>query len=284
MLASFLIMFRESLEASIIVGILLGYLLKTKQEKYNNLVYLSVAEGIAASIAFAFIFNYVAGGFRGITESIFEGATMIIAALLLTFMILWMLRQRNMAHKFHKKMQANINTGKIFGLFMLGFIAILREGVETALFLVAASYEEGPTSIVGAFLGLFAAIILGYLIFAGSMKISLRKFFSVTSLILVFFAAGLVGNGIRDIQETGMLPILGSRAWDLNPLLGQNGAVPLIHQGGIAANILEGLFGYNPSPSILEVVAYLLYLSMIYLIYRKIESGRKSSVTDKSGV
>lgn len=285
MITGFLIMFRESLEASLIIGIILGYLLKTKQTKYNNLIYVSIAAGIAASIAFAYFFHYITGGFTGLTESIFEGITMIVAALLLTFMILWMMRQRHVATSFHKKMQNRINTGKIFGLFMLGFIAVLREGVETVIFLIAVNYAEGPTSIIGAFLGVFAAIVLGYLAFAGTTKISLKKFFNITSLLLVFFAAGLVAHGVHDIQETGALPFFANEAWNLNPAISASGAIPLLHNEGIVGSTLRGLFGYNANPTVLEVVAYIAYLVMIFLIYMRIEGiSKKTSVADKTRV
>jgi len=276
-ITGFLIMFRESLEASLIIGIILGYLLKTKQTKYNNLIYVSIAAGIAASIAFAYFFHYIIGGFTGLTESIFEGVTMIVAALLLTFMILWIMRQRHVATSFHKKMQSRIDTDKIFGLFMLGFIAVLREGVETVIFLTAASYAEGPTSIIGAFLGVFAAIVLGYLVFVGTTKISLKKFFNITSLLLVFFAAGLVAHGVHDIQETGALPFFANEAWNLNPAISASGAIPLLHNEGIVGSTLRGLFGYNANPTVLEVVAYIAYLGLIFLSYIRIEGISKKN-------
>lgn len=285
MITSFLIMFRESLEASLIIGILLGYLLKTKQTKYNNLIYISIAAGIVASIAFAYFFYYIAGGFTGNIERIFEGITMIVAALLLTFMILWIMRQKHVAIGFHKKMQNKINTGKIFGLFMLGFIAVLREGVETVIFLIAASYAEGPTNIIGVFLGVFAAIVLGYFVFIGSMKISLKKFFNITSFVLVFFAAGLVTHGIHEIQETGALPFFINEAWDINPAISTTGAIPLLHEEGIIGSILKGLFGYNANPTVLEVIVYVAYLGIIFLVYRRIEKiSKKSSVANKTRV
>ena len=285
MITSFLIMFRESLEASLIIGIILGYLLKTKQTKYNNLIYVSIAAGIAASIAFAYFFHYIAGGFEGLTESIFEGVTMIIASLLLTFMMLWMMRQRHVATSFHKKMQSRIDTGKIFGLFMLGFIAVLREGVETAIFLFAASYAEGLTGIIGAFLGVFAAIVLGYLVFVGAMKISIKKFFNVTSILLILFAAGIVAHGIHDIQETGAIPFLANEAWNLNPAISASGAIPLLHNEGVVGSILGGLFGYNTNPTVLEVIAYVVYLGIIFWIYLRIEKiSKKSLITNKTRV
>jgi high-affinity iron transporter len=262
-LTSFLISFRESLEAALIVGILLGYLLRTKQQRYNNLVYLSIAAGITASIAFAFAFNYLAGGFAGAPEQVFEGTTMILAAVLLTFMILWMMKQRHIALHMHRRMQEKIDAGKTFGLFMIGFVAIIREGVETFIFLDAARFAGGPTSTLGAFLGVFAAILLGYLVFIGTMKIGVKKFFNVTSLLLIFFAAGLAAQGTHEFQEAGMLPLLENQAWDIGHVLST---------GSYFGSVMKGLFGYNSSPSVLEVIAYASYFGFVYLLYRRIES------------
>lgn len=270
MLTSFLIAFRESLEASLIIGIILGYLLRTKQEKYNNLVYMSIAAGITASVMFAYAFNYVAGGFQGTLEQVFEGATMIIAALLLTFMILWMIKQRHIALHFHRRMQEKIDSGKMLGLFMIGCVAVLREGVETVIFLDAASFAEGPTSLVGAFAGVFSAIVLGYLVFIGATKVGIRKFFNATSILLIFFAAGLTARGVHELQEAGFLPFLENQAYNISGIISAD---------GYAGRLLTGLFGYNAAPSILEVCIYASYFFLIYIFYRNIE---KSLVANKA--
>ena len=282
MLTSFLITFRESLEAALIVGILLGFLTKTKQKKYSNLVYLSIGAGIFGSVAFAVAFHYFAGGLKEPAEQIFEGATMILAALLLTFMIFWMLKQKHVALHYHRKMQEKVDAGKMFGLFMVGFVSILREGVETVIFLNAARFANGPNNIIGALLGVTIAIILGYLIFAGSMKISLKKFFNVTSILLVLFAAGLVAHGVHEFQEIGLAPIFENEAWNINPIVQAEGIYPMLHENGIIGSLLKGLFGYNGNPSMLEVIVYFFYIIGIYWIYRKID--RNLSVPNKARV
>ncbi|MBS3109111.1 FTR1 family protein [Candidatus Woesearchaeota archaeon] len=280
MLTSFLIMFRESLEASLIVGIILGYLARTKQQKYNNIVYLGIISGIVSSVIFAYLFSMIAGGFEGVAEQVFEGATMVIGAALLTFMIFWMMKQKNVSASYHKRMQRSIEAGASFGLFTVGFISILREGVETVIFLNAARFAAGSTSILGAFLGIIAAIVLGYVVFTGMAKVSVKRFFNVSSIVLVLFAAGLVSHGIHEFQEAGVIPVLHGQAWDINPLLNPDGSFPWLHEEGIIGSILKGLFGYNGNPSILEVMSYGVYLGGIFIIYNKM--NRISSVPDKS--
>jgi high-affinity iron transporter len=140
MIPSFIITFREVLEAALIVGIVLSYLIRTRQAQYNNIVYLGVALGIVASIIGAIVFTAIAGGFTGRAEKIFEGITMLVGAFLLTTMILWMMKQKQVAQELEHRVATEITKRHKFGLFLLVFVAILREGIETVIFLNAASF------------------------------------------------------------------------------------------------------------------------------------------------
>src|SRR3989338_6827933 len=126
MISSFIITFRETLEAALIVGIILGYLIKTKREKYNNVVYLGIISAIVASIIGAFLFNSLAGGFEGRAEEIFEGVAMLFAAFLTTFMIIWMLKQKHIVLDLHKRVDQEVGEQHKAGLFLLVFISVLR--------------------------------------------------------------------------------------------------------------------------------------------------------------
>jgi high-affinity iron transporter len=139
MISSFIITFREALEAALIVGIILSFLARTNQTKYNNVVYLGVVSGVVGSVIGAFLFNHIAGGFSGKAEEIFEGFTMLIGAVLLTTMILWMMKQKHIAKELEEKVSVEITKVHKFGLFSLVFVAILREGIETVIFLSASS-------------------------------------------------------------------------------------------------------------------------------------------------
>src|SRR3989338_8742409 len=150
-LSSFIITFRETLEAALIFGIILSYLIKTKRERYNNIVYLGIASAIIASIIGSFLFNSLAGGFTGRAEEIFEGISMIFAALLITFMILWMLKQKHIVLELHEKVGREIKEQHKVGLFLLVFASVLREGIETVIFLRAASFASAAeNNVVGA--------------------------------------------------------------------------------------------------------------------------------------
>jgi high-affinity iron transporter len=264
-------MFREALEASLIVGIVLGYLAKTKQTKYNNVVYLGVVSGVVASIFGALLFNAVAGGFTGRNEQIFEGITMLVGALLLTTMILWMMKQKHVAKELEQKVATEIKEAHRFGLFSLVFISILREGIETVIFLGAVSFVSVDNSLIGALAGLTSAILLGYIMFVGSRQINLKKFFNATSIILILFAAGLVAHGIHELQEASVVPTVVEHVWDINLPLNPDGSYPFLHEKGYVGEIMKGLFGYNGNPSLIEVISYLAYLVTIFILWRNIE-------------
>jgi len=271
MIESFIITFRETLEVSLIVGIILGYLVKTKQIKYNKIIYLGVASGIVASIIGALLFNYLAGGFTGRTEEIFEGITMLVGALLLTTMILWMMKQKHIAKELEHKISLKIAETYKLGLFLLVFVAVLREGIETVIFLGAASFVSTNNSVFGALAGIISAIFLGYAIFIGSMKINIKMFFNITSILLILFAAGLVAHGVHEFQEAGAIPTVIEQVWDINPPVNPDGSYPLLHEKGHIGSILKGLFGYNGDPSLIEALSYLAYLIAVFILWRNIE-------------
>jgi high-affinity iron transporter len=274
MIASFVITFREALEAALIVGIVLGYLARTKQTRYNAVVYLAIAAAAAASIAGAMLFTRVAGGFTGRAEEIFEGVTMLVGAGLLTTMILWMMKQRNVAAELRDRVASEVAQAQVVGLFSLVFVSVLREGIETVIFLGAASFVSADSNLIGGLVGLLAAAILGYLIFAGSMRLDLRKFFTVTSILLILFAAGLVAHGVHELQEVGVIPLVMEHVWDINPALNPDGSYPLLHENGFMGSVLKALVGYNGNPSLLEVMSYLGYLVLVAVLWRRMGDSR----------
>ncbi len=275
MIPSFIITFRETLEAALVVGIVLGYLVRTKQTKYNNVVYIGVVAGIVASIIGAFLFDNIAGGFEGRAEEIFEGVTMLLGAALLTTMILWMMKQRHIAHEIEQRVAAQVAKSYKFGLFLLVFISVLREGIETVIFLSAASFVSTDNNIMGALIGIIAAVFLGYAIFVGSIRISIKKFFSVTSILLILFAAGLVAHGVHELEEAKIIPPVIEHVWDINPQLNPDGSYPLLHEKGYIGSILKGLFGYNGDPSLTEVLSWLAYFALVFILWRNIEKVHK---------
>lgn len=264
-MASFIITLRETLEVALIVGILLAYLSKTLNFKHKKFVWYGVGCGVILSLILAFIFQQYLGGFEGKSEELYEGITMLIAAGLLTWMILWMLNQRhNIKKNLENKAQTHIEKDHPMGLFLLAFVGVAREGIETVIFLQAAVIQSEKSNILaGGFLGILAALFLGFVLFKGIMKVNLRTFFTITGLLLILFAAGLVAHGVHEFEEAGVIPIIREHVWDINPTVVTEGVYPLWHEKGIMGGLLKGLFGYNGDPSLTEVLSYLLYLLVI---------------------
>jgi len=204
---------------------------------------------------------------------------MLFAAVLLTTMILWMMKQKRIAQEIESKVashieKANFNQAYAYGLFVLIVVAILREGVETVIFFSAINYASG-ISFIGATLGVITAIGIGYFFFISTRKINLKKFFNITSVFLILIAAGLVAHGIHEFQEAAVIPYVVKEVWDINPAVAGL-EVPLMHENGLVGSFFKGLFGYNGNPSLLEVLFYSGYLMIIFLIYRKLDI--KSSI------
>ncbi|MFH0860674.1 MAG: FTR1 family protein [Candidatus Altiarchaeota archaeon] len=278
MLSELIITFRETLEAALVIGIVLAYLERTKQSKYNSVIYLAIVSAVVGSIIAAYGFNTLAGGFSGRSEEIFEGVVMLFAALLLTTMILWMMRQTHIREEIEQKVGHEISEGHRLGLFALVFVSVLREGVETVIFLGASSLAGEATAydrIVGGFLGIILALALGFIIFVQARKLDVRKFFQATSIVLVLFAAGLVAHGVHELQEAGVLPTYIEHLWDVNPPQNPDGSYPLLHENGLIGGLAKDLLGYNGNPSLLEAASYALYLLFVALAYRNIDRIHK---------
>ena len=265
MTAALIITLRETLEASLIVGIILAYLKKTENLRHKKAVWLGVGAGIALSVVLAFVFERYFGGFTGKAEELYEGVAMLMAGGLLTWMILWMIVQRRGLRKnIEGKVHAHVSNNHPVGLFLLTFVGVAREGIETVIFLQAAAIQGGGVnSLWGGLLGIVLAIGVAYLLFKGVAKIPMKKFFTFTSVLLILFAAGLVAHGIHELQEAGVIPIVVEHLWDVNHLLNEKGTL-----GGL----LKGVFGYNGNPSLIEVLSYCVYLLVISGLWWRLES------------
>jgi len=206
---------------------------------------------------------------------------MLFAAVLLTTMILWMMKQRKIAKSIQGKVakhiqSANFSRSYAYGLFALIVVAILREGVETVIFFNALNYSSG-ISFIGASLGVIAAIVIGYLFFISAKKINIKKFFSISGVLLILIAAGLVAHGVHELQEANLIPYLVKEVWDINPALSIEGSYPLLHEKGAIGSFFKGLFGYNGNPSLLETLFYASYLAAIFYIYFRLDSRPTST-------
>ncbi len=250
--AATLITFREGLEAALIVGIVIGYLVKIGQGRRARTAWAGVATAVALSALLAFGISAAGAELEGRAEQLFEGVTMFLAVAVLTWMIFWMRFQaRFLKVSLEKEVQTAATSGQTLALFGVAFVAVFREGVETALFLSASAFAaDGGGTLAGALLGLAVAAALGWLIYASTVRLNVRLFFNVTSVLLLFFAAGLLAHGVHEFQEAGLLPMLIEQVWNLNHILDEQSTL---------GEILKALFGYNGSPSLLEVVSYAAY-------------------------
>ncbi len=261
MLSVFLITLREGLEAALIIGIILAYLARTDNRQGFKPVWIGTALAVFVSLAAGAVIYLTVGKLEGRGEEIFEGIAMFTAAGVLTWMIFWMRKQAaNIKGHLHAQIQSALGSGSMLGLLGLAFVAVVREGIETALFLFAATRvaESGILSAVGGVLGLGIAVVIGYSIYKGTSKLNLRAFFNITGLLLILFAAGLLAHGIHEFHEAGIIPPVVEHIWDINHILPEK---------SVAGRFLTAIFGYNANPSLLEVAAYVTYLGLVLASY-----------------
>jgi high-affinity iron transporter len=244
---------REGLEASLIVGIVLAYLAKTDNRASFRVIWAGTAAAVALSIMLGAALFFTVGELEGRSEQIFEGVAMLSAVAVLTWMIFWMRKQAaNIKRELEAKLAGAIAAGSAVGLASVVFFAVLREGWETALFLFAISESSTPLSTsVGAVVGLVVSVSLGVALYMGSRRLNLRQFFTVTGLLLIVFAAGLLAHGVHEFQEAGILPETIAHVWNTNGLVSEDSSF---------GKFLTALFGYNGDPSLLEVLAWATFL------------------------
>lgn len=260
MFAAGLITFRETLEAALVVGIVLTFLTKTNQHLFKKYVLRGIFAGVFGAIALGFFLDLFFGGLTGRAEEIFEGVLMFVTAGFLTWMILWVHRQKDVARKIKEKVAVHAEKGYGVGIFVLIASSVLREGVETVLYLKASSLIGATNQLFGAILGIMAALGLGYGLFRWAIQVNLSRVFTITSVFLLLFAAGLVGHGVHEFQEVGLLPI-----FSFDPLF--NISHVLDHKSTFGS-LLRVVFGYTSKPTMLEVMSYSSYIVFVLWLER----------------
>jgi high-affinity iron transporter len=265
MVPSFILSLREGVEAALIIGIVLASLRQMHRLDLSNSVWAGAGSAVLISVLAAILFTRIGLELKDPGEAIFEGITMLLAAGILTWMIFWMTRRAG-------NMKAELESGVVraseagnWSLFGLAFIAVLREGVELALFLTAATFSSSPSgTIVGGLLGLATAVLLGWSFFATTIRLNLQRFFRVTGFVLLLFAAGLVGRSFGELIVAGWIPALIGHVWDLGGILSESSVI---------GQTLEALFGYSASPSLMQVLVYLAYFGIV--IIGLLRAGRR---------
>ena len=256
-MAELIIVFREVLEGALIVGILYTYLNKTEQYDAIKWLWQGVSAAIIASIFGSILFQMLADGFEGRAAKLFEGIVMILAATMLGTMIVWMAKNRNIAEDLKEQADEALSGDKVgYGIFALSFISVFREGIETILFLYGVMIKQGGLNITLSLVGAVLGIGVAFLIFVQGRKVPLKTFFNVTSILLIFVAAGMFAYGVHELESAGMIKDYG-RIWDINPPKLADGSYPLFHDKGYIGGLLKGLFGYNGDPSLIELVSWI---------------------------
>jgi len=272
-LAGFLLGLREGIEAALIIGIVLGMLRKMNRMDRAPLVWLGVGIAGVLSIGVAIGLNVIGARFEGAAEQLFEGVMMLLAAGVLTWMIFWMQKQgRDTQRSLEADVKSALAPGAKWALFLVAFLAVLREGIELALFLTAVNFTEPGAAgaeapimgWLGGLLGLLGAIIIGWLTFESALRLNMRRFFQFTSVVLVFFAAGLVGHAIGEFNELGWIPPIVPSIYDVNGLIPQTSTV---------GRFLRALFGYTGSPSLSQTLGYVGYFVMVLGLMRVLASA-----------
>ena len=277
-MAEFIIVFREVLEASLVVGIIYLLIEKTDQKKYFSQLWYGVFASILASIAVGYLVIQAKNSLgNNSTQALFEAVFLYLTAFLIWYVIFWL--SKNVSDKKVLEGQAlNAMELSSWGIFFVVFFAILREGFETAIFLISSLSITGTFSYLGFFSGAVLAILIGYLIVAQGRKVDLKSVFKYTTLLLVFLSAGMIAYGTHEAEEylvkSGQIEKSEIyRVWNvLEPTEVTPGAGKtshILHDKGTIGVFLKGFFGYNSNPNIIEVILWFLALMFGLNMWRR---------------
>jgi high-affinity iron transporter len=253
MIATFVIALREGVEASLIVGIIAAFLVKEGRRDALRQMWAGVAVAIALCVGVAVILRVVGQDLPDRGQETLETVIGLVAVSAVTYMIVWMRRHaRGIKATLEGDAASALASGSTMALVAMAFLAVLREGFETSVFLLAAFQDATDTTAAGAgaVIGLIAAVAIGLGLYRGGGRINLTRFFRITGIVLVFVAAGLLATAVHTAHEAGWLNSLQGQAVDLTWL---------VKPGTVSGSLLTGMLGLQPSPTVGEALAYLLY-------------------------
>lgn len=263
MTAGLLITFREGLEAFLVVGIILSYLGRYNLKKYNKWVYLGAFLGLISAFAMGILFQIYYSGFESkLSELYFKIGIMGLAIVVLTYMVLWMSKNsRSIKGDVEKNLERAVSAGSVFALILMGYLAILREGFETVLFMGAVFGDSMRSSVLyGGMAGLFLALAVTVAIFRGMRNLPIKTFFKTTGMLIILISAGLLSNMIGVMQDIEMMPVIYAGMFDLSWFMVDSSEVGIF---------FKALFGYTHSPSLLQLGSYLSYFTFVtWLLFR----------------
>jgi high-affinity iron transporter len=261
MLATLVIFLREGVEASMIIAILLAYLNRIGRREYFRDVFIGVGAALLLATAGGVVAYETIRSYDGSrVQTIFETITYLAAATVLTYMTFWM---RNHARSLSKELRARTDAaldGRArWGLGLLAFQAVGREGLETVVFTLAIVFSTSATgALIGAVIGLAGALAIAFTIYRLGHRLNLARFFTVIGVLLMVFAAGLLADSVENLQQLGWLPVLATPMWHSASLLSESSAF---------GDVLHSFFGYSDAPTPLQLLVYVAYLAIVTVAY-----------------
>lgn len=275
MTASYLIGLREGLEATLVVSILIAFLVKSDQRRYLRLVWGGVAVAVALSVGFGALLTYTTAHLTFEQSELFEAVASTAAVVFVTWMIFWMRRMaRRIGGELREKLAEAIRMGPA-AVVVMAFLSVAREGLETALLFFSA--VQGATASAGPLLailgGIATAVVIGFVMYAGAVRVNLGRFFFWTGILLVLVAAGILKYAVHDFQEAGVLPGLSTLAYDVSGVLAPDAWY---------SALLAGMFNLTPTASVLETVAWVAYavpVLVLFLLPQRPEAAPRTPTT-----
>ncbi|AXG15098.1 iron uptake transporter permease EfeU [Intrasporangium calvum] len=256
-----LIGLREGLEAALVVVILVAFLVKTGRHWALRWVWLGVGTAVALSVVLGAVLTYGTSRLSFEQQELIGGFASIIAVVFVTGMVFWMRSAaRTISGELRGRLDRALDLGPL-AVALVGFLGVGREGLETAIFFYATTQAAGAGNsqpLIGWVLGLTGAVALGGLIYRGAVRINLTAFFRWTGILLVVVAAGILAYGLHDLQEAGLLPGLGAVAFDISSVIAHDGWI---------GNLLRGIFNFTPQPTVVQAVAWSLYVAVILTLF-----------------
>jgi len=260
-LATLVIFLREGIEASMIVAILLAYLNRLGLRRHFRDVFAGVAAALVLATAGGTAAYLTIRSYDGSrVQTIFETVTYVIAAAVLTYMTFWMRNHaRSLSAELRSRAEAALDGRARWGLALLAFQAVGREGLETVVFTLAIIFSTTMVSALsGALIGLAGSLVIAFVIYRLGHRLNLSRFFTVIGVLLMVFAAGLLADTVENLQELGWLPVLSAPMWHTGALLSEDSAL---------GDVLHSFFGYSDAPTPLQVLVYLGYLAAVIAAY-----------------
>ena len=270
-LANFLIALREGVEAALIVGVVAAYLVKVGRKNLLPKVWLGVVIAAAIPLSLGAIMTWGPYTLSFQAQEILGGTLSLVAVAMVTWMILWMSsNSRQFARKLREDTAAQLASGSDWGVVWIAFIAVAREGIETALFVWATIKSSAENAIaapaLGVVTGLLVAVVIGWLIYTGAARVNLSVFFNITGLLLIFVAAGIVSYGIGDLQEASVIPGWGTHIYDITAYL-DGSLYSWLTTSSWWWALLEAMFNANASPTHLQLIGWVLYIVIILPLF-----------------